>query len=117
MTLRVYNSMTRQKEDFTPLKPGKVGMYVCGVTTYDLCHVGHARVYVVFDTVLRWLKRDHQVTYVRNFTDVDDKITRRAHEAGEDPLAMAARFADEYHVDMDALGVRRADVEPRVSGT
>ena len=113
--LRVFNSMTRRKEDFIPLRPGRVGMYVCGVTTYDLCHVGHARVYVVFDTILRWLKRDHQVTYVRNFTDVDDKIIRRAHEANEDPLALAARYADEFHTDMDALGVRRADVEPRVS--
>jgi cysteinyl-tRNA synthetase len=115
MTLRVFNSMTRQKEDFVPLRPGKVGMYVCGVTTYDLCHVGHARVYVVFDTILRWLRRDHQVTYVRNFTDVDDKIIKRANEAGEDPLALAARFADEFHKDMDALGVMRADIEPRVS--
>jgi cysteinyl-tRNA synthetase len=115
MALRVFNTMTNKKEDFAPLKPGKVGMYVCGVTTYDLCHVGHARVYVVFDTVLRWLERDHHVTYVRNFTDVDDKIIKRANESGEDPIALAARYAEEFHVDMDALGVKRAHVEPRVS--
>jgi cysteinyl-tRNA synthetase len=115
MALRVFNTMTNKKEDFVPLKPGKVGMYVCGVTTYDLCHVGHARVYTVFDTVLRWLERDHHVTYVRNFTDVDDKIIKRAHETGEDPIALAARYADEFHVDMDSLGVKRAHIEPRVS--
>jgi cysteinyl-tRNA synthetase len=115
MALRVFNSMTKQKEELVPLRPGKIGMYVCGVTTYDLCHVGHARVYVVFDTILRWLRRDHQVTYVRNFTDVDDKIIRRANEAGEDAIQLAGRYADEFHVDMDALGVLRADVEPRVS--
>src|SRR5512140_2573515 len=103
MALRVWNSMTRTKEDFVPLKPGKVGMYVCGVTTYDLCHVGHGRVYVVFDTILRWLRRDHQVTYVRNFTDVDDKIIKRANEAGEAAAALASRYADEFHHDMDAL--------------
>ena len=115
MVIRVHNSMTRQKEDFVPQKTGKVGIYVCGVTTYDLCHVGHARVYVVFDTVVRWLRRDHQVTYVRNFTDVDDKIIRRAHERGEEPIALAARFADEFQRDMAELGVGKADVEPRVS--
>ncbi len=115
MTLRVYNSMTREKEELVPLKAGKIGMYVCGVTTYDLCHVGHARVYVVFDTVLRWLRRTYQVTYVRNFTDVDDKIIKRAHEAGEEAVSLSARYADEFHVDMEALGVQRADVEPRVS--
>ncbi len=115
MALRVFNSLTRHKEDFHPLKPGKVGVYVCGVTVYDLCHVGHARVYVVFDTIVRFLRRDHQVTYVRNFTDVDDKIIKRAHEKNEDPIALASHFADEFHRDMDALGVKLADVEPRVS--
>ncbi len=115
MTVRVYNSLTREKEDLVPLRPGKLGVYVCGVTVYDLCHVGHARVYTVFDTIVRWLRRDHQVTYVRNFTDVDDKIIRRANERGEDPIALASRFADEFHVDMARLGVGHADVEPRVS--
>ena len=115
MPLRVYNSLTRQKEELHPLKPGKLGVYVCGVTVYDLCHVGHARVYVVFDTIVRFLRRDHAVTYVRNFTDVDDKIIRRSTERAEDPLALAARFVDEFHADMDALGVARADIEPKVS--
>jgi len=115
MVLRIFNSLTRQKEDFHPLKPGKLGIYVCGVTVYDLCHVGHARVYVVFDSIVRYLRRDHTVTYVRNFTDVDDKIIRRAQEKGEDPIALAAHYAGEFHADMDALGVKRADVEPRVS--
>jgi cysteinyl-tRNA synthetase len=115
MPLRVFNSLHRTKEDFAPLHPGRVGIYVCGVTVYDLCHVGHARVYVVFDTIVRWLRRDHAVTYVRNFTDVDDKIIKRAHERGEDPIALAARYADEFQVDMDRLGVAKADVEPRVS--
>ncbi len=115
MPIRVYNSLTREKEELVPLRPGKLGIYVCGVTVYDLCHVGHARVYVVFDTIVRWLRRDHQVTYVRNFTDVDDKIIRRANDRGEDPTALASRFADEFHVDMQRLGVARADVEPRVT--
>jgi cysteinyl-tRNA synthetase len=115
MTLRVFNSLSREKEDFVPLKPGRVGIYVCGVTVYDLCHVGHARVYVVFDTIVRWLRRSHHVTYVRNFTDVDDKIIRRANERGEDPIALAARYVDEFHHDMQWLGVGPADVEPKVS--
>ena len=115
MSQRVFNSLTREKEDFVPTKPGRVGIYVCGVTVYDLCHVGHARVYVVFDTIVRWLRRTSQVTYVRNFTDVDDKIIRRANERQEDPLALAARFIDEFHHDMRWLGVAPADVEPTVS--
>jgi cysteinyl-tRNA synthetase len=115
MALRVFNSLHRTKEDFIPLHAGRVGIYVCGVTVYDLCHVGHARVYVVFDTIVRWLRRDHAVTYVRNFTDVDDKIIKRAQERGTDPLALAAHYAQEFQVDMERLGVGRADVEPRVS--
>ena len=115
MVLRLLNSLTRQKEEFHPLKPGKLGIYVCGVTVYDLCHVGHARVYVVFDTIVRFLRRDFSVTYVRNFTDVDDKIIRRSAERDEDPLALAARFVDEFHADMATLGVARADIEPKVS--
>ncbi len=115
MTVRVWNSLRREKEDLVPLVAGKLGIYVCGVTVYDLCHVGHARVYVVFDTIVRWLRRSHDVTYVRNFTDVDDKIIKRAHENGEEPLALAARFIDEFHDDMAWLDVRKADVEPKVS--
>ncbi|MBI1948464.1 MAG: cysteine--tRNA ligase [Deltaproteobacteria bacterium] len=115
MVQRIFSSMTRQKEELAPLRPGKLGIYVCGVTPYDYSHVGHARVYVVFDTVVRWLRRDHHVTYVRNFTDVEDKIIKRAKESGEEPLALAERFAQAYLEDMAALSVGRADVEPRVS--
>ncbi|MFZ9886282.1 MAG: cysteine--tRNA ligase [Myxococcota bacterium] len=115
MALRIYNTLTRLKEDFIPLETGHVGMYVCGVTVYDYCHIGHARCYVAFDVVRRWLQRTYTVKYVQNFTDVDDKIIARAHETGEEPLALSARFADEFHHDMDDLGIMRADVEPRVS--
>ena len=116
MTLRIYNTMTRQKEVFDPIEPGKVGMYVCGVTVYDLSHIGHARCYVAFDAAYRYLKHaGYEVRYVRNFTDVDDKIINRANERGEDPLELSARFITEYHRDMDALGCLRPEVEPRVS--
>ena len=115
MSLVVFNSMTREKEVFQPLEEGKVGMYVCGVTVYDYSHIGHARCYVAFDVIRRWLKEKFEVLYVQNFTDVDDKIIRRANESGEDPIALASRFADEFHRDMDDLGVLRPDIEPRVS--
>src|SRR5262245_28499280 len=82
--LKIHNTLTRQKEEFRPIVPGKVGMYVCGMTVYDFCHIGHARVMVVFDSVQRWLRAsDYQVTYVRNITDIDDKIIKRAVENGE----------------------------------
>jgi cysteinyl-tRNA synthetase len=116
MALTLYNTLTRRKEAFEPLEPGKVRMYVCGVTVYDYSHIGHARVYVAFDVVYRYLKqRGYDVTYVRNFTDVDDKIIKRAGETGEDPLALASRFSEEFHADMGALGCLGPDVEPRVS--
>ncbi|MCB9729838.1 MAG: cysteine--tRNA ligase [Deltaproteobacteria bacterium] len=116
MALAIYNTMTRAKEPFEPLVSGKVGLYVCGVTVYDLSHIGHARVYVAFDAVYRFLRQQgYEVTYVRNFTDVDDKIIARATERGEDPLALSARFIEEYHRDMDALGCLRPTLEPKVS--
>lgn len=115
MSLVVYNTMTRKKEELVPLTPGHIGMYVCGVTVYDYSHIGHARCYVAFDVIRRWLMRSYELKYVQNFTDVDDKIIARANETGEDPIALAARFADEFHKDMDDLGVLRADIEPRVS--
>ena len=91
--LQIYNSLTRKKEDFTPIDPGKVRMYVCGMTVYDLCHLGHARVLVVFDAVTRYLRyRDYDVTYIRNITDVDDKIIARANENGEEIDALTGRF-------------------------
>ncbi len=116
MTLRVYNTLGGQKQPFEPIEPGRVRMYVCGPTVYDYCHIGHARSVVVFDVIARYLRRrGFQVTYVRNFTDVDDKIIRRANETGQDPGAVAARFIEAFYTDMDALLVERADHEPKVT--
>jgi len=113
---RIYNTLSRKVEPFTPIEAGKIGLYVCGMTVYDRSHVGHARAMVVFDAFVRYLRwRDWEVKFVRNFTDVDDKIIRRAGELGEEPLALAARFIDVFHEDMDALGLIRPDSEPRVS--
>ena len=112
----LYNTLHRKVEDFEPLTEGKVGLYVCGMTVYDHCHVGHARAMVVFDTFVRYLRhRGWEVTFVRNFTDVDDKIIERANEHGEEPLAWAQKFIDAFYEDMDGLGLARPDHEPRVS--
>jgi len=114
--LRIYNSLTRRKEDFVPLEPGRIRLYVCGMTVYDYCHVGHARVMVVFDAVARWLRASGwQLTYVRNITDIDDKIIRRAVENGETIRALTERFIRAMHEDADALGVERPDHEPRAT--
>lgn len=114
--LQIYNSQTRQKETFTPIEPGKVRMYVCGMTVYDLCHLGHARVLVVFDAVTRYMRyRGYDVTYVRNITDVDDKIIARANENGEDIDALTARFIQAMHEDAQALKVLPPDEEPRAT--
>ena len=114
--LRIYNTLSRSKEEFVPLEPGKVRMYVCGMTVYDWCHVGHARVMVVFDAVQRWLRASgYRVTYVRNITDIDDKIIRRAVENGETISALTGRFIGYMHEDADALGVQRPDHEPRAT--
>jgi cysteinyl-tRNA synthetase len=116
MALRIYNTLTGEKEPFAPLHPPKVGIYVCGVTVYDLSHVGHARVYVAFDVIVRVLRaRGYAVTFLRNYTDVDDKIIRRAAEVGESPQALSERYIAEYAHDMAALGVAHADVEPKVT--
>lgn len=113
---RLYNTRTRSVEDFTPVEPGKVGLYVCGMTVYDDAHIGHARAMVVFDTFARYLRyRGWNVTFVRNFTDVDDKIISRANERGEDPLALANHYIERFHRDMDALGLACPDAEPRVT--
>ncbi|KAM3328436.1 cysteine-tRNA ligase 2, cytoplasmic [Capsicum galapagoense] len=113
---QVYNSMTRQKEVFVPKEPGKVKMYVCGVTSYDYSHIGHARAYVAFDLLYRYLKYlGYEVVYVRNFTDVDDKIIRRANECGEDPTALSGRYCEEFLKDMDDLQCLRPTHQPRVT--
>ncbi len=116
--LTIYNSLTRQKESFEPIVPGEVRMYVCGMTVYDYCHMGHARVLVVFDVVYRFLRHlGYDVTYVRNITDIDDKIIQRANENGEDFHRLTQRFIDAMHEDTDALGVLRPDHEPRATDT
>ena len=114
--LHITNSLTRTKEAFVPITPGKVRMYVCGMTVYDLCHLGHARVFVVFDMVTRWLRASgYEVEYVRNITDIDDKIIRRAQENSETPAALTERFIAEMHADERALGVLPPDHEPRAT--
>ncbi|MGE4556303.1 MAG: cysteine--tRNA ligase [Desulfovibrionaceae bacterium] len=112
--MRLYNTLTHAKETFVPVQPGKVGLYVCGITAYDLCHVGHARSNVVFDVLARYLRsQGFELTFVRNFTDVDDKIIKRANELGQAPMEVAERNIQEFYTDMDRLGVMRPDVEPR----
>ena len=114
--MKIYNSLTGQKEEFVPIEPGKVRLYVCGMTVYDYCHVGHARVMVVFDMVVRYLRaRGFDVTYVRNITDIDDKIIKRAQENGETIEQLTERFIGYMNEDAAALGVMRPDVEPRAT--
>ena len=114
--LRIYNTLTRTKEAFRPIEPGHVRMYVCGMTVYDYCHLGHARVLVVFDVVARYLRSlGFQVKYVRNITDIDDKIIARANENGEGFRALTQRFIEYMHEDCRALGVLDPDEEPRAT--
>lgn len=114
--LTIFNTLSRSKEIFKPITPGQVKLYVCGVTIYDYCHIGHARTYVAFDVVVRYLRaRGYQVTYVRNITDVDDKIIRRAHDNGEPIAAVTARYTEAMHADFDALDLLRPDIEPTVT--
>jgi cysteinyl-tRNA synthetase len=114
--IRFYDTARRKKVDLIPRTPGRVGIYVCGPTVYDQCHIGHARSVIAFDIVVRYLRHvGLDVTYVRNITDIDDKIINRANELGEEPLGLSARFTEAFHRDMDALGNLRPDVEPKVS--
>ncbi len=114
--LKIYNSLTNQKEKFTPIEKNKVNMYVCGMTVYDYCHLGHARVMVAFDVVYRYLKATgYDVTYIRNITDIDDKIIQRANENGEDFNALTERFIDAMHEDERALGVQEPTAEPKAT--
>jgi cysteinyl-tRNA synthetase len=116
MVLKVYNTASRKKQIFKPIENGKVGMYVCGITPYDLSHVGHARSYVAFDVIRRSLEfLGFDVKYIQNFTDIDDKILDRAKEQGVKPLDLSAKYIEKYFHDMDALGVKRADGYPRVT--
>jgi cysteinyl-tRNA synthetase len=114
--LKIYDSLSRAKRPFTPLDPARVRMYVCGMTVYDYCHLGHARVMVVFDVVQRWLRASgYPLTYVRNITDIDDKIIRRAAEAGEPVATLTERFIRYMDEDAAALGVQKPDIEPRAT--
>ncbi len=114
--MKIYNTLTRDKQEFKPIVPGAARMYVCGMTVYDYCHLGHARVMVVFDVVARWLRAAGlKVTYVRNITDIDDKIIKRAAENNESTASLTARFIEAMNEDADALGVLRPDFEPRAT--
>ncbi len=115
MTLRIYNTLTRRKEDFIPLETGKVKMYVCGVTVYDYCHLGHARAYVVWDMVRRYLATKYQVEFVQNITDIDDKILKRALERETTMQAIADRYIAAYDEDMARLNIAKADDYPRAT--
>ena len=114
--MQIYNTMTRKKEELVPVQPGRISMYACGPTVYNFFHIGNARPFIVFDTLRRYLKyRGYQVTFVQNFTDIDDKMIRRANEEGITVKELAERFIKEYYQDADALGIGRADVNPRAT--
>ena len=114
--LQIYNTLTRQKEIFKPIHPGKISMYVCGITVYDYCHIGHARVLVAFDVITKFLRsQGWEVNYVRNITDIDDKIIKRANENSEEFNALTKRFIDYMHEDEARLGIARPDIAPRAT--
>jgi len=116
MSLQIYNTLTKQKETFTPLDGNKVKMYVCGMTVYDFCHIGHARVMVCFDVIVRWLRKlGYEVTYVRNITDIDDKIIERAKTNGENFTDLTKRMIEAMHQDEQTLGVLPPNIEPRAT--
>ncbi|MBT4963565.1 MAG: cysteine--tRNA ligase [Francisellaceae bacterium] len=114
--MKIYNTVTRKKEEFTPLVANEIGLYTCGITVYDLCHIGHARTFIAFDTIVKYLRyRGYSVNYVRNITDIDDKIIKRANEQGISSTALAVKYIDAMHEDMDVLGLTRPDHEPRAT--
>jgi cysteinyl-tRNA synthetase len=116
MTIRIYNTLTGKKEPLEPLEPQHVKLYVCGITSYDYCHIGHARSSLAFDMIVKYLRyRDYKVTYIRNFTDIDDKIIKRAAEQNTTSSELANRFIDEFYVDMDKLGIDRPSLEPKAT--
>lgn len=116
--LQIHNTISRKKEEFKPINEGQIGMYVCGVTVYDLCHIGHARTFVNFDMVVRYLRyRGYKVRYIRNITDIDDKIIKRANERKVSAKELAENFIVEMHKDFDALNIMRPDEEPRATET
>jgi len=116
MALRIYNTLTGKKEDFVPLHEKRIGMYVCGVTVYDLSHIGHARSTIIFDMIYRYLRyRGYEVTYVRNFTDIDDKIIKRANEEGVDFKTIAEKYIGEFNIDMGRFGLEKPLVEPKAT--
>jgi len=115
-SLKIFNTLAREKQLFTPIEQGKVGMYVCGMTIYDYCHIGHARMMMAFDVLYRWLKASgYQVNYVRNITDIDDKIIKRAVENGETISQLTSRFTQYMHEDTAALGILPPNNEPRAT--
>ncbi|URJ27519.1 cysteine--tRNA ligase [Candidatus Blochmanniella camponoti] len=114
--LKIFNTLTKKKEKFIPIDAGKIKIYVCGVTVYDLCHLGHARTFIVFDSIIRYLRHcGYQVDYVRNITDIDDKIIKRAYENNETTEHLTNRMIQEMHLDLDALNILRPNYEPKVT--
>ncbi|MDI9476227.1 MAG: class I tRNA ligase family protein, partial [Bacillota bacterium] len=114
--MKFYNTLTGKKEEFIPLEPGKVKMYACGPTVYDYFHIGNARTFIIFDALRRYLKyRGYDVTFVQNFTDVDDKIINRAREEGVPPGEISEKFIQIYFEDSETLGIERADIYPKVT--
>lgn len=116
MPIQIYNTLTRKKEPLQPIEEGHVKLYVCGITSYDYCHIGHARSFLVFDMIVRYLRsRGYKVTFIRNFTDIDDKIIKRANEQNVSSEELANRFIDEFYTDTDHLGILRPDLEPKAT--
>ena len=114
--MKIFNTMTRKKEELVPVHPGEVRIYSCGPTVYNFFHVGNARPFIIFDTLRRYLEyRGYKVTFVQNFTDIDDKMIKKANEEGVTVRELADRYIAEYYKDADALGVKRADIAPRAT--